>query len=284
MSGESSVLDPGSMVRERTPGGLAFRRLGTGQALVLLHGGYGSWLHWRRNLPALARQRLVFVPDLPGYGESPDVAADISVDGYVELVATALQQMVEAGTQTDLAGFSFGGLIAAGVAARLGARIRRLCLLAPSGFEKPTGRVLGQRPRRSFPPGEDGLGDFLRHNLLAMMLADPASLDAPAIEIHRANLARARFNNKHISWSNRLAGFLAKVQCPVQLIYGALDKTPFPSIDARVAIARAALPSLSFERVADAGHWVQYERSRETTELIMRFLGPDEPARAAHLN
>ena len=284
MSSEPCVLDPASIVRERIPGGLVYRRLGAGQALVLLHGGYGSWLHWRRNLPALARHRTVFVPDLPGYGGSPDVAADISVDAYVAAVATALPQMIGAGTRTDLAGFSFGGLIAAGVAAHLGARIRRLCLVAPSGFEKPTGRVLDQRSRRTFPPGEDGLRDFLRHNLLAMMLADPASLDAPAIEIHRANLARARFDNKRISWSNRLAGFLAKVQCPVQLIYGALDKTPFPSIDARVAIAKAALPSLSFERVAAAGHWVQYERSHETTELMLQFLGPAEPARAVRLN
>jgi hypothetical protein len=39
--------------------------------LVLLHGGSGSWMHWLRNIPALAASgRWVLVPDLPGFGDS----------------------------------------------------------------------------------------------------------------------------------------------------------------------------------------------------------------------
>ena len=50
--------------------GLAVRRWGTGNPLVLLHGGMGSWSHWLRNIGALAREFTVITLDMPGYGSS----------------------------------------------------------------------------------------------------------------------------------------------------------------------------------------------------------------------
>ena len=39
--------------------------------VVLLHGGAGSWTHWVRNItPLVAAGRRVWVPDLPGFGDS----------------------------------------------------------------------------------------------------------------------------------------------------------------------------------------------------------------------
>ena len=38
--------------------------------LILLHGGHGSWEHWARNTDSLAQHFHVFVPDMPGFGES----------------------------------------------------------------------------------------------------------------------------------------------------------------------------------------------------------------------
>jgi len=51
-------------------GHVVWRRFGAGPALVLLHGGHGRWLHWARNIRAWAKQHTVWVPDMPGYGES----------------------------------------------------------------------------------------------------------------------------------------------------------------------------------------------------------------------
>src|ERR1051325_7613012 len=47
-------------------GTMAWRSWGQGAPLVLLHGGYGSWMHWIRNVPPLSRQFRVIAPDLPG--------------------------------------------------------------------------------------------------------------------------------------------------------------------------------------------------------------------------
>src|SRR3546814_12050761 len=44
--------------------------------LLLLHGSHGGWMHWLRNIQALARERCVIVPDMPGFGES-DAPRDV---------------------------------------------------------------------------------------------------------------------------------------------------------------------------------------------------------------
>ena len=49
---------------------LHYREVGSGPPLVLLHGGYGSWMHWIRNVGPLARQFTVIAPDMPGLGDS----------------------------------------------------------------------------------------------------------------------------------------------------------------------------------------------------------------------
>lgn len=261
----------GAAQRAVTKNGLVYRTLGEGPPLILTHGGSGSWLHWKRNLPALAADHRVIAFDLPGYGESADIAADVTLEGYTAAVQAAVDEVL-AGKPADIAGFSFGGLIAATVAAGLGKRCRRLALIAPSGFEAPIGRVLGRKPRRDFPAGREGHRAFLKHNLLSLMLADPASVDEAAIDMHEENLKRARFDNKQISWSDKLLPYLGRLACPLLLIYGELDKTPHPSRDARVARCRVVKPKLRLAVVPGAGHWAQYERPQALETLLRNFF------------
>src|SRR5262245_36091801 len=51
-------------------GVMVWRLWGSGEPLVLLHGGYGSWTHWIRAIPELSRHYELWVPDLPGLGAS----------------------------------------------------------------------------------------------------------------------------------------------------------------------------------------------------------------------
>ena len=212
--------------------------------------------------------------DLPGYGESDDVPAEISLEDYIGRVVVAVREADAAAESFDVVAFSFGGLIGAGIAAQLGRAVRRTVLFAPSGFQRPAGRELGRRPRSLFPEGEDGEVDFLRHNLLAMMLANPDSVDDDAIAIQRWNLAHARFQNlnSRFSFSNRLPEFLSRLQCPLLLAYGERDRTPYPSREARVAICREAAPQLALGIVPQAGHWLQFEQPIQTNALIEHFL------------
>src|SRR5271169_1941099 len=54
-------------------GEMVWRIWGAGPPLVLLHGGYGSWVHWIRNVLPLAERYTVIAPDMPGLGDSATV-------------------------------------------------------------------------------------------------------------------------------------------------------------------------------------------------------------------
>ena len=99
---------------------LRWRRFGAGAPLVLLHGGHGSWMHWLRNVEALAAQHEVWIPDMPGFHDSelPELSG---VDALADALIATLDTLVGRNQPVDLAGFSFGGLVAAQFAVRRGA-------------------------------------------------------------------------------------------------------------------------------------------------------------------
>ena len=73
--------DPDGMIAPRAPGierrdvatatgRVAWHLAGSGRPLLLVHGGTGSWTHWLRAIPELARGYQLLMPDLPGFGDS----------------------------------------------------------------------------------------------------------------------------------------------------------------------------------------------------------------------
>ena len=119
--------------RVATAGGksMAWRRFGKGPPLVLIHGGHGSWLHWVHNIEPLAQRHTLWVPDLPGYGDS-DLVESGDVEPIVESVVHSLDALEGRGSIVDLCGFSFGGLVASRVASDRGG-VRRLAVIGTAG-------------------------------------------------------------------------------------------------------------------------------------------------------
>ena len=85
-----------------------WRRIGSGPPLVLVHGGNGSWLHWVRNIDALAARHQLWLPDLPGCGESAELAAPASLERLVAALRHNIDSLIGTGRVIDLAAFSFG--------------------------------------------------------------------------------------------------------------------------------------------------------------------------------
>jgi pimeloyl-ACP methyl ester carboxylesterase len=106
-------------------------------AVVLLHGLNDSHLTWRQIAPQLARDRAVFVLDLPGHGYSdrPDVGYELA--WYARIVVAWIDALeLEDGEQVDIVGHSLGGGIALMLLDVGRERIRRLVLAAPGGLGK----------------------------------------------------------------------------------------------------------------------------------------------------
>lgn len=258
-------------ISERCAAGLAVHEAGRGRALVLLHGGSGSWNHWARTIGPLARHFRVLAIDQPGFGGSATPPDSIDYDGYIALISAAVDELLTPGEGLDLACFSFGGTIGMGLAVALGGRLGRLSLLAPGGFGKPTGRDLGvRRLRRDMSVAERDA--VYRHNLRAMMFAHDETLDEATLGLHLRNLERTRFRSTNLSHLDVAGAMLARLNCPVQMLWGALDPMPWPSLDDRLAVCRQARPDLEFATIADAGHWAQYERAQSYNRLLLDFL------------
>ncbi|MBU7573338.1 MAG: alpha/beta hydrolase [Hydrogenophaga sp.] len=252
-------------------GQVCWRGFGSGSPVVLVHGGHGSWLHWVRNIDALAAQHTVWVPDLPGFGDSDAP----EVEGLVALLDPTLftlDTLIGPGTPLQLVGFSFGGLVAAHLAAQR-PQVKRLALLGTGGHQgprRPKGELVNWKP--AWRAGDAAaVEQAMRHNLAMHMLSGAADgIDPLALRVHTEACVRTRFRSKEISRAGGLAGALAVYAGPTLLAWGEHDVTAEP---ARIAPALAApLPEARTRVVAGAGHWVQYEQADAINPLLLDWL------------
>jgi pimeloyl-ACP methyl ester carboxylesterase len=251
-------------------GHVAWRRFGDGAPLVLLHGGHGCWLHWARNIEAWSSRRTVWVPDLPGYGES-DSPLEPSLASLVDTTTATLDVLVGSDTPIALVGFSFGGLVAANVAARR-ASVRQLALLGPGGHggaRRPRGELRSWREAAD-RQNDVALADVMRHNLLMHMLHDEEAADPLALRIHTDACRRTRFRSKEISRAGSLPHSLDHHRGPLLLAWGEHDVTAVPE---RAAIVLSGgHDNCRTQVVPGAGHWVQYERADQINSLLLAWL------------
>lgn len=113
--------------RSRTAGGAAYREIGEGEPLVLLHGVGMRLEAWSPQVEALSRTHRVICVDLPGHGESERIAPQARLPEFVAWLARLLDDLEIAAV--NVAGHSMGALIAGGAAASFGDRVRRVALL-----------------------------------------------------------------------------------------------------------------------------------------------------------
>jgi pimeloyl-ACP methyl ester carboxylesterase len=109
--------------------------------------------------------------------------------------------------------------------------------------------------------------------LSALMLHSPAAVTEEAIALHRSNIARARFDSRKLSWRPILLENLPRLRCPVQILWGEYDSAAYPSVEARAALCRAAVPAAQIKVIVDAGHWAQFEKADEVNSDLLTFLG-----------
>jgi pimeloyl-ACP methyl ester carboxylesterase len=260
--------------RVETPcgdGSMVWRVWGGGPSLVLFHGGYGSWTHWIRNVLVLARRFTVIAPDLPGLGESATPPEPHTAEGLAAIVVAGLKMVLSNDAAPHIAGFSFGGVLGGHVAVQLGDRLRGLTLVGSNGL----GLVRQPTDLQRVPAGvsaEESLAVH-RHNLGALMIADPAKIDELAVYIQSQNAPRGRVRSRRFSRADTLARALPHVKARLDGIWGERDATAYPHLDERARVLRSFQPGARFEVIPGAGHWVQYEAADRFNPVLAEICG-----------
>ena len=238
---------------------------GSGPKLGFL-AGFGGLPKWVLFLDALARERTVIVPSLPGFpgGERGHTVLDSHLDWLL-----ATRQILE-GTGlagADLAGSSVGGSLAAEIAALWPAMVRRLALIAPFGLfdeSDPATDPWAQRPG-------DVPGLFCANPAnWEMLKQEPEGHNDPEwpIEQVRASEAAAR-----IFWplgNTRIEKRLHRIKAPTLLLWGEQDRImPLAYAD---TFAKAIAGQTTIRTIAGAGHLTELDQPAVVAQAITAFL------------
>lgn len=106
---------------------LAYRKIGNGPVIVLLHGFPESGRLWYKVWPLLAKSFTVIVPDFPGTGGSAFIGEDLTVEKMASSVKAILDS--EGIDKAVIAGHSMGGYAAIAFAELYKPMVKGLCML-----------------------------------------------------------------------------------------------------------------------------------------------------------
>ncbi|MCU1504024.1 MAG: hypothetical protein JWM12_3378 [Ilumatobacteraceae bacterium] len=235
---------------------------GHGAPLLYLHGAGG--LFWDPLLDALAADHHVVAPEHPGAGESQGLE---HVEDLWDLVLYYNELLDTLGIESAaVLGHSFGGMVAAELAATSPHRVERLVLIAPFGLwrdDHPVPDISGIPPA-SLP----GLVLADPDGPLAAMLPSPDPTDPESL--FRASLTMSSI--LQFIWplpDKGLSKRLYRVKSPTLLVWGAQDGLVHPAYGEDFA---AAIDGARLEIIDGAGHLPQLERAEQTIGLITDFL------------
>ncbi len=249
-------------------------RSGGRPALVLLHGGYGSWTHWLKNVESLAKRYSVLVPDLPGLGDSADAPKPYGAETLAAIVAEGIARIAP-GESVALCGFSFGAVIGGHVAAQMGTRVSSLLLLGAAGLGLPRKPLALTRVEPGMTAAQ--IAAVQRGNLVALMFGDERRVDDLAVYLQNENTRRGRLDSRPIAFTDTLVHTLPKATARLGAIWGEQDATAIDAIEQNFAVLRKLSPGLYCDTIADAGHWAQWEQPAAFEGKLIAFVEGKQP-------
>lgn len=241
-----------------------------GEPVLLLHGFTSSKENWLLMLPFLLQRYRVYVPDLPGWGESQfRYGAGYTLDRQAKRVADWAQRTLPG--PAHVVGSSMGGAIAGLLAARHTQCVATLTLMNAAGMHGENSSAF-----------ERGLLEG-RNGLLARRFVEVVQLLETVIERNRSTLplalaplmysefVRRRTLNLHLfaqMIETPAVTDLVHVTLPTLVLWGEQDRI----LDVSSADAfQAAIPHAVVKKLRGVGHLPMIEVPGVTARRLRRF-------------
>jgi pimeloyl-ACP methyl ester carboxylesterase len=251
---------------------------GEGRPLVLVHGLGGAAVNFTELAPLLARRRRVLIPDLPGHGRSLPLERVDGLTTYAEHVAAVadFEEMFPA----PVIGYSMGGVIALRLAVERPNDVPALALVAAAGIVSVTRRAEiwlaatgAVRPAQVMTRFR---GTFARRPRLRWLpfgawgAVDPPGLSPESV----LGFLEGPSQHTDVGAAGRALltddprPDLARVRCPVFLLWGARDRL-VPLEDGFEYARRLRAP---IRTLPAAGHLLVGEQPQACAEILLEFL------------
>ncbi len=240
--------------------------IGKGAPLVLLHGwGWHSGI-WSPLVPHLADKFQLFIPDLPGFGKSPDLTKNYTFD---EIASNLFEIVPE---KAAWLGWSLGGMLAWWVSVNYPERVTQLVTVAAApkftGDENWPGvplSVLNQFSTRLINQYEETLSDFLLLQLRGS--SENQALLAELKTQFSPMKTTALMGGLRLLCETDLRTDLSRIKIPSLHVFGGMDTLVPASV---IASLKPLLVDGQCALIKRAGHIPFLSHTNEFLKLLLK--------------
>ncbi len=254
---------------------ICWRVWGNGKPIIFLHGGYGSWKHWIKQINFFSKKFTIYIPDMPGFGDSSDLIKPHTPEKISKNLTKGFLQIISDHTvNLNIVGFSFGGLIAGHLAFQLKKsklHVDKVVLVGPGGLGAKRG-PMEEMIRRTPDMSNKQILEAHKKNLSILMFAKTTNIDALSLYIQIQNTKSHRIKSRPISSTDTLKKILSKQRIPLYVLWGEKDSTVGPYLEERLTILRKINPNVRFHIEFNAGHWIMYEKPKSFNKILYKIL------------
>ncbi len=258
---------------------------GEGPALVFIHGLSSYMGFWEYQIPYFAKDFRVLALDLPGYGASGRPDASYHPPWFADVVDDWLGGLgIPSAT---VIGHSMGGQIAMTLALAHPARVARLVLSAPAGFERfGPGEARWMREFWTETRALEAREDELRVTFSTMVFNRMDQGTERLLEERVRIQQHAAFAATSVAVSRSIAGMLdhpvldqlPELDVPTLIVFGTDDHMiPNPVFTGGTTLrvaerGRDAIPGANLVMIPGAGHTVHHDAPDQFNDALSNFL------------
>lgn len=256
---------------------------GTGDSLILAHGGGGHAEHYSRNVMRLAEHFHVVAYDMLWHGLSsaPDPGPDPMMQFPDQLLDIMDDMRIE---HASVGGASAGSFPPLWLALNRPERVDKLILVVPGHIQYPSDAALDREDytrlrERTFNALDNVTSESIRSRLEWLMV-DPNVVTDELVDVrsniygspggNQATRTYYDFNSSEIGHVHDFSGDdLARLTVPTMVLWSRGGSGVAPE---RGEWLKSAIPKATHRVVEGAGHWPQWEKPEAHDEAIIRFL------------